>query len=117
MARILVADKDPAVRRLLEARLDHLGHEPVAWDGETATVHGIDAALVEPTDPETLWFARVLRRDQPHVPIVVSSSRGRTLETASLRPAAHLVKPFALSRLERALDDALAPDYPLAVGA
>ena len=117
MARILVADKDPAVRRLLEARLDHLGHEPVSWDGETAAVHGIDAALVEPSDPETLWFARVLRRDQPHVPIVVSSSRGRTLETASLRPSAHLVKPFALSRLERALDDALAPDYPLAVGA
>ncbi len=117
MARILVAEKDPAVRRLLEVRLDHLGHQPVAWDGETATVAGIDAAVVEPADAETLWFARVLRRDQPHVPIVVSSSRGRTLETASLRPAAHLVKPFALSRFERALDDALAPDFSLAIGA
>ncbi len=117
MARILVAEKDPAVRRLLEVRLGHLGHEPVAWDGDAARVEDVDAALVEPADPETLWFARVLRRDQPHVPIVVSSSRGRTLETASLRPAAHLVKPFALSRLERALDDALTPKLPLAIGA
>ena len=114
MARILVAEKHPAVRRLLELRVEQLGHEPVMWDGDTAAVENIDAALVEPADPETLWFARVLQRDRPHVPIVISSTRGRTIETASLRPTAHLVKPFALSRLEHALDDALAPTFPLA---
>jgi CheY-like chemotaxis protein len=114
MARILIADKQQSVRRLLETRLQQLGHEPVTWDGDTQLVETVDAALVEPADPETLWFARVLRRDHPEVPIVISSSRGRTLETASLRPAAHLVQPFALSRLERALDDALALALPLA---
>jgi CheY-like chemotaxis protein len=108
MARILIAEQHPAVRRLLERRLQHLGHEPVTWNGGDVAVETIDAALVEPADPETLAFARTLRRAQPDLPIVVSSVRGRTLETAWLRPAAHLVKPFAVSRLERALDDALA---------
>ena len=114
MARILLAEKHPTVRRLLELRLEQLGHEPVACDGRTEIGETVDAAIVEPADPETLWFARLLRRDYPNLPIVFSSSRGRTLETAGLRPAAHLVKPFALSRLERALDDALALALPLA---
>lgn len=113
MARILIAEKHPAVRRLLELRVQHLGHEAVVWtdDVDPAT---IDAALVEPVDLETLSFARTLRRDHPELPIVISSVRGRTLETAWLRPSAHLVKPFALSRLQRALDDALALALPLA---
>jgi CheY-like chemotaxis protein len=114
MARILVAEKHPAVRRLLEQRLEQLGHRAVAWDDPQVRVETVDAALVEPADPETLSFARSLRRADPDLPIVVSSARGRTLETASLRPAAHLVQPFALSRLERALDDALALGWPLA---
>jgi CheY-like chemotaxis protein len=113
VARILVAEKHPAVRLLLERRLEHLGHEPVAWDGGDAAVETVDAALVEPADPETLAFARTLQRDHPDLPIVVSSVRGRTLETAWLRPAAHLVKPFAVSRLEQALDAALALALPL----
>jgi CheY-like chemotaxis protein len=114
MARILVAEKHPAARRVLELRLEQLGHEPVAWNGDAAPVETVDAAVLEPADPETLWFARVLRRDHPDLPIVIASSRVRTLETASLRPAAHLVKPFALSRLERAVDDVLALTLPFA---
>jgi CheY-like chemotaxis protein len=114
MARILVAENHPSIRRLLELRLEHLGHEPVAYDGTLAGLEAVDVVVLEPADPELLWFARLLRRDFPDTPIVISSSRGRTLETAWLRPAAHLVKPFALSRLERALDDALALALPLA---
>jgi CheY-like chemotaxis protein len=114
MARIVIAEKQPAVRRLLEVRLLQLGHEPVAWTDEGLDRETLDAALVEPADPETLSFARMLRRDHPELPIVVSSVRGRTLESAWLRPAAHLVKPFALSRLERAVNDALALALPLA---
>lgn len=113
MARVLILETSPAVRRLLELRLERLGHEPVLQDGEAA-LETIDVALVEPADPETLAVARSLRRDDPDLPIVVSSVRGRSLETASLRPAAHLVKPFALSRLERAVDDALALAWPMA---
>jgi CheY-like chemotaxis protein len=114
MARILVAEKHPAVRRLIELRLEQLGHQPVAWDGGDVAVETVDAAVVEPDDLETLSFARTLRRDHPHLPVVISSARGRTLETAWLRPAAHLVKPYSLSRLERALDDTLALALPLA---
>ena len=114
MARILVAEKNPAVRRLLELRLERLGHVPVGWDDAGTAPETVDAALVEPADPETLAFARTLRRTEPDLPIVVSSVRGRSLETALLRPAAHLVKPFAISRLERAVGDALALARPLA---
>lgn len=114
MARILVVEKQPAARRLLEFRLEQLGHEAVAWNGADVALETIDAALVEPADPEALSFARAVRRAQPDLPIVVCSSRGRTLETAWLRPAAHLAKPYAVSRLERALDDALALALPFA---
>jgi CheY-like chemotaxis protein len=117
MARILVAEKHPAVHRLLTLRLEQLGHEPVAWDGDEPPLDTIDAALIEPADPETLAFARSLGRDDPDLPIVISSVRGRTLESASLRPAAHLVKPYGIGRLERALDDALARALPLATAA
>jgi DNA-binding NtrC family response regulator len=114
MARILVAEKNPAVRRLLEVRLERLGHEPVGWDDSAVPLETVDAAVVEPADADTLAFARSLHRDDPELPIIVSSVRGRSLETASLRPAAHLVKPFAISRLERAVDDALALAWPMA---
>ncbi len=107
MARILIAEQHPAVRRLLELRLLRLGHEPVAWAGEPVDGMSVDAAIVEPADPDVLSVARTLRRDRPDLPIVISSVRGRTLESAWLRPAAHLVKPFALSPLERALNVAL----------
>ena len=117
MASILVADTNPAVRRLLELRLGRLGHEPVRWNGGEVAGATIDAALVEPADPEILAFARTLRRDHPELPIVVSSVRGRTLETAWLRPVAHLVKPFGRDRLERALDRALSLALPLAKAA
>ena len=114
MARVLIVESSPAVRRLLELRLESLGHEPVLWQEDEVALETVDVAVVEPADPETLSFARCLRRDHPDVPIVVSSVRPRSLETASLRPAAHLVKPFAPSRLRRALDDALALAWPLA---
>ena len=114
MARILIAEKHPAVRRLLELRVLRLGHEPVAWTGEQVDGASIDAAIVEPADPDTLSVARTLRRDHPDLPIVISSVRGRTLESAWLRPTAHLVKPFAPSPLGRALNDALAEALPLA---
>ena len=113
MARILVVENGPPARRLLEFRLEQLGHQPVAWDGGDVAVETIDAALVEPADPDALSFARALRAADPDLPIVISSVRGRTLETARLRPVAHLLKPFAASRLERALDDALARSWPL----
>jgi CheY-like chemotaxis protein len=113
MARILIAENRQAVRRLMELRVEQLGHQPVTWTGGAVHVAEVDVALVEPANPETLAFARQLRRDHPNLPIVISSVRERSLETAWLRPAAHLVKPYALSRLERALDDALAFALPL----
>ena len=114
MARVLILESNPAVRRLLQLRLERLGHEAVLPGGGETALETIDAAVVEPADPGMLAFARSLRRDDPNLPIVVSSVRGRSLETAFLRPAAHLVKPFAISRFERAVDDALALAWPLA---
>jgi CheY-like chemotaxis protein len=114
MARILVADTNPAMRRLLELRLARLGHEALPWDGDDPGDADVDLAIVETADVEALALARALRRARPELPIVVSSSRGRSLETASLAPAAHLLKPYALSRLAAALDVALELARPLA---
>jgi CheY-like chemotaxis protein len=114
MARVLIADDNPAVRRLLELRLLRLGHEPLTWAGEEVDPEDIDLLIVEPAGSAPLALARELRSRAAGLPIVISSIRPRTLETARLRPTAHLLKPFALSRLQRALDSALEAAYPLA---
>ena len=97
MARILIFEPDPCVSHLLELQIEHLGHE-VAHEGGP-----FDIALIEPAVPEGFALARRLRELAPALPIVFVSMRYPNAETTTLRPHAHLVKPFGLRVLGSAL--------------
>jgi CheY-like chemotaxis protein len=111
MARILVVEPHPDIRRLLELVVRRLGHEPVVpLRGQPAPTD-VDAAVVEVAEASGLAVARRLR--ERGCPLVLTSIYPADGEARSLEPVAYLVKPFPLHRLERALAAAL----PVAVEA
>jgi CheY-like chemotaxis protein len=105
VANVLVCDPHDDISALLELVVRRLGHEPVTRpDGPAARV---DAAVIEPGDPEGLRVARELRA--AGVPLLFTSIYPAERDVLELEPVAYLVKPFPLYALERALRDALAP--------
>src|SRR4051794_19943489 len=61
MARILIVEPHPDIRRLLEAVIRRLGHEPVIrGDGDPEAI-ALDAAVIEQADVAGLLVARRLR--------------------------------------------------------
>jgi CheY-like chemotaxis protein len=110
MARILVIEKDAAVRRLLMLQLGRLGHEPIVDRAGSP----IDLAVVEPNGPGAFDAARALARRA--VPLVFVSTEPRSRSTDAIEPKAHLVKPFTRAQLQQAVAQALAqraPDAPV----
>lgn len=108
MASVLVHEHDEHVRSLLVAQLAALGHEALL-PGERGDWRSsrIDVALIEPATPPGLRLARHLRAERPHLPLVIASVRAPSDDTRMLLPAAHVVKPFRLADLGRALEAAL----------
>jgi DNA-binding response OmpR family regulator len=104
VARILLDEPHPDVRQLMEVVVRRLGHEPVARSADDLRLDGIEAAIVEPASGG-LALARRLREHD--VPVVFTSIFPAEDETLALEPAAYLVKPFALHKLESALAAAL----------
>jgi hypothetical protein len=100
MARILIAEPDESLRRLYEAHLAHLGHEVV---GPGADAASIDFAIVEPAARRELLEATRLRGERPELPIVFVSVAPPSPPTRALLPVAHLLKPFKLADLDKAL--------------
>ena len=108
MATILIVDPDSATRSLLELLCERLGHRPI---GPREWIEGQepDLLLLEPASRPGVRLARGYRRRFPRLPILCVSIDGPNDETTSLAPAAHLMKPFRRSQLERALEQALIP--------
>jgi hypothetical protein len=108
VATILIVDPDSATRSLLELLCERLGHAAI---GPREWVGGMepDLLLLEPASRPGLRLARGVRRRFPHLPILCVSIDGPSGETIALRPAAHVMKPFRRSQLERALEHALIP--------
>jgi CheY-like chemotaxis protein len=105
VARILVEDPHPDVRALVEVVVRRLGHEPVQRPANGLALDGIEAAIVEPAGGYGIEVARRLRdRD---VPVIFASIFPADDETLAIEPAAYLVKPFSLHKLESALAAAL----------
>ena len=110
MARILVLEKDAAVRRLIALQLARLGHEPVAGLAEL----GIDLAVVEPNGHGAYGVADALARED--VPFVFVSTEEPSRATLALAPKAHLLKPFTRAELQQAVAWALAQPAPEPAG-
>jgi two-component SAPR family response regulator len=108
VATILIVDPDSATKSLLELLCQRLGHRPIGpreWmDGEEP-----DLLLLEPASRPGVRLARGFRRRFPDLPILCVSIDGPSGDTLSLKPVAHLMKPFRRSQLERALEQALIP--------
>ena len=67
----------------------------------------MDVAVIEPATPPGLRLARQLRAERPSLPLVIASVRAPSQVTRMLEPAAHVVKPFRLADLGRAVEAAL----------
>lgn len=104
MALVLIAELEPDLRLLAEQAVIELGHRPLlldAHDGDTR----VDV-LVLGSHPCAI--AQALRRRDPGLPIVSIGALPAATEVRALRPVAHLVIPYTLSQLARALTRALA---------
>jgi CheY-like chemotaxis protein len=106
MARVLICEPHDDIRALLELVVRRLGHEPVAGGGAALAHPGVDVAVIEPGEADGLQLARALR--EHGVPVLFTSIYPPSDDLLELGPVAYLVKPFPLSTLERALEQALA---------
>lgn len=104
VGRIVICEPDPEVRELLGRVVMRLGREPSSEAGDPDDV---EALVVEPADPTSVELAFAVRAARPDVPVVCASIEPPTAGSQRLEPAAHLMKPFALPELERALHEAL----------
>jgi DNA-binding response OmpR family regulator len=114
MASIYLSEADPDVRRLLVVLLDRLGHETIVLGGGTATPPPADLLLLEPASPACLEQARLIRTEQPEIPVICVSILPPEACFLSLGPLAYLAKPFALDELAAAVDSVLGAAAELA---
>jgi CheY-like chemotaxis protein len=109
MPRILIGEPYPEIRELLAHVVTSLGFEPVYVDSASpGPPPDVDVLLLEPALPDGVELARALRRSTPELPIVCVSIYPPSAELGALAPVAYLVKPFALTALQSALEAAVA---------
>ncbi len=110
MARILISESHPDVRRMLERMVARLGHEPVlAVVPAPAQLQSADVLVVEPAAATGAVLAQAACIVNPGLPIICASVAGPPQELAELGVpfAAALVKPFTAEQLGAAIDEAL----------
>jgi CheY-like chemotaxis protein len=121
MARLLVVDDDPDLRRVAAAALEHAGHAVrVAADGAEALrmfrAEPADLVLTDFHMPnqDGLQLIMALRTLAPQVPLILMSGGDRTQQLGLLGTmrlldiTATLSKPFSLHELLDTIDAALA---------
>lgn len=107
MARVLLSEGDPDVRRLLVLLLERLGHDVAILDGTPPEASACDLLLLEPASRSGLEHARLVRDAQPELPIICVSVLPPEAEFLSLGPLEYLAKPFALNELRDVVDRTL----------
>lgn len=121
IARVLVVDDDPVQRRLIEAMLRRLGHEPLTADGGEAAVRRLSDVHAAPVDCVVLDLTMpgldgmsVLARLRAlgiETPVIVQAVHGSVdAAVAAVRAGAcdFVVQPVAIERLQVSLANALA---------
>lgn len=108
MARVLVSEVDPDVRRLLVALLERLGHQASVLQNDVVVPPRADVLIVDPIARTSVEHARLVRAFFPELPVLCLNplpadagflGRGRT---------SYLPKPFAPDQLATAVDAAVA---------
>jgi hypothetical protein len=104
VGRILILEPEPELRDLFARVARRLGHESVT----DAASESVDAVLVEPENARTYAAARQLHERFPDVPVICASIAMASGDVRrELEPRRYLLKPFAVTELERALSEAL----------
>ena len=122
MARILIIDDEPSVRRMLRQMLENAGHEVVEAENGRS---GLDVFRDRPPDlvmtdiimpqKEGIQTIAEMRHEAPQVPVIAMSGGGRTRNLDFLKLAekvgAHstIAKPFRMADVLKAVTDALQP--------
>ena len=107
MGRILICEPDPEVRELLRHVVERRGHEAIL---EPNGFRDLAAVVLEPSDVVSVEVAQAARANDPGLPIVCASIDPPTAGSRRLAPVAHVIKPFTLTELDRALGAALPTD-------
>jgi hypothetical protein len=110
--RVLIFEPHDDIRALFELVTRRLGYEPVAFGADEPGA--VDVAVIEPGEPGGMRLA--MRMHAVGTPVVFTSIFPADHATQALHPAAHLVKPFPLYRLEEALHAAVEPPCRAAAG-
>ena len=105
MARILIVEPHSDLRTLLDLVVRRLGHELVVQRHGEDDPADLDAGVIEVGDGYGLLAARRLR--ELGCPVVLMGVVPADDEARAIAPAAYLVKPFPLHRLERAIASVL----------
>ena len=118
MARILLAEDDPAVREFVRRALAHSGHEVTAVDDglgaiETLAEQKFDLLITDIVMPGMDGIALALKvsKDQPSLPILMMTGYAAERQRAhNLEALIHKViaKPFTLRDICAAVSDTLA---------
>jgi hypothetical protein len=95
--RVLIAEPDPDVRRLLELAVHRAGHDTAERDAHD----GVDAILMEPGCAVAHALLRRFRDAMP--PVVCVSIHPREVGLAPPGTVAYVLKPAAPSRIARTL--------------
>jgi DNA-binding NtrC family response regulator len=114
-ARILVADDEPNLRRVLHAILRRDGHEVVqAVDGAEALamLDGVDVVITDLRMPKVdgMEVLRTAVRTQPHVPVIMVTaygSVGQAVEAIKAGAFDYVEKPFDQDQIRLVIDKAV----------
>jgi CheY-like chemotaxis protein len=107
MARILVSEADPDVRRLLVVLIERLGHEAIVLDADVVVPPCADLLLVEPESALCLDHARLVRAYFPDLPVLALNALTDAGSFLERGPIGYLPKPFTVDVMRASVQDAL----------
>ena len=107
MAKILVSEADPDVRRLLVLLLERLGHDAVVLDPDVAVPPRADLLLVEPESAACLEQARLVRAYFPDLPVLALNALPDDGGFLTRGPLGYLQKPFSVETMRTTVQTAL----------
>jgi CheY-like chemotaxis protein len=107
MAKILVSEADPDVRRLLVVLIERLGHEAVVLDPDVVVPPSADLMLIEPESTVCLEHARLVRAYFPELPVLCLNALPEAGRFLMRGPLAYLQKPFTVDALRATVQGTL----------